>query len=84
MENLDRGLVAVRHATDSVFISWRLLGTEPQNLPFNIYRTTGSGKPVKLNAQPLTAGTNFIDTKADLTRATTGFSRHGINSQNLS
>lgn len=70
MENLDRGLVAVRHAADSVFVSWRLLGTEPQNLPFNIYRTTGKGKAVKLNTQPLTAGTNFIDTKADLTQAT--------------
>jgi rhamnogalacturonan endolyase len=69
MENLDRGVVAVRHATDSVFVSWRLLGTEPTNLPFNIYRTTGSGKAVKLNAQPLTAGTNFIDTKANSTQS---------------
>ena len=70
MENLDRGVIAVRHAADSVFISWRLLATEPENLAFNVYRTTGSGKPVKLNAQPLTAGTNFIDTKADLTQTT--------------
>ncbi|MEI6950457.1 rhamnogalacturonan lyase [Paraflavisolibacter sp. H34] len=70
MENLDRGVVAVRQAADSVFVSWRLLGTEPENLGFNIYRTSGGGKPVKLNAQPLTAGTNFIDTKADLTQTT--------------
>ena len=70
MENLDRGVIAVRHAADSVFISWRLLGTEAENLPFNIYRTTGSGKPVKLNSKPITGGTNFIDTKADLTKAT--------------
>jgi hypothetical protein len=33
MENLDRGVVAVRHAADSVFISWRLLGTEPEICP---------------------------------------------------
>src|SRR5690242_10057353 len=65
MEYLDRGVVAVRNAPDSVFISWRLLGTEPENLPFNVYRTTGNGKAVKLNVQPLTKGTNFTDTKAD-------------------
>ncbi|WP_181308973.1 rhamnogalacturonan lyase [Rufibacter sp. XAAS-G3-1] len=70
MENLDRGVVAVRHTPDSVFISWRVLATEPENLPFNLYRTTGSGKPVKLNAQPLTGGTNFIDTKADVAQKT--------------
>jgi rhamnogalacturonan endolyase len=69
MENLDRGVVAVRYTADSVFVSWRLLGTEPDNLPFNVYRTTGSGSAVKLNAQPLTAATNFIDTRADLTQA---------------
>lgn len=69
MENLDRGVVAVRHASDSVFISWRLLGTEPGNLPFNVYRATGSGKAVKLNGQSLTRGTNFIDTKFDSTQS---------------
>lgn len=71
MENLDRGVVAVRYATDSVFISWRILGTEPENLPFNIYRTTGNGKAVKLNSQLITGGTNFIDTGADPTQKTT-------------
>ncbi|WP_114779234.1 rhamnogalacturonan lyase [Botryobacter ruber] len=70
MENLDRGVVAVRHKPDSVFISWRLLGTEPENLPFNLYRTTGTGKPVKLNPKPITGGTNFTDTQADLTQNT--------------
>ncbi|WP_407429842.1 rhamnogalacturonan lyase [Arcticibacter sp.] len=71
MENLDRGVVAVRHAPDSVFISWRLLATEPENLPFNIYRKTGDLRPHKLNSRPLTGGTNFIDVKADLTKPNT-------------
>ena len=70
MENLDRGVVAVRHKPDSVFISWRLLGTEPENLLFNIYRTSGNGTPVKINSKPISTGTNFIDTKADLTQIT--------------
>lgn len=69
MENLDRGVVAVRHATDSVFISWRLLGTEPQNLPFNVYRNSGNNKAVKLNAKPINGATHFIDTKADFSQS---------------
>lgn len=69
MENLDRGVVAVRYKPESVFISWRLLGTEPDNLAFNIYRKTGNRAPVKLNSGPLTAATHFVDTKADLTQA---------------
>lgn len=71
MENLDRGVVAVRHAPDSVFISWRLLASEPENLPFNIYRGIGTTKPKKLNSKPLTGGTNFTDTEADLTKNVT-------------
>lgn len=70
MENLDRGVVAVRHAPDSVFVSWRLLATEPENVAFNVYRTTGKGRAVKLNRQPLTRGTNLTDTGADLTQNT--------------
>ncbi|WP_242695943.1 rhamnogalacturonan lyase [Desertivirga brevis] len=70
MENLDRGIVAVRYKTDSVFVSWRLLGTEPEDLPFNIYRKTGNKAPLKLNSKPLTGATHFVDTKADLTEAT--------------
>ncbi|MES2374876.1 MAG: rhamnogalacturonan lyase [Bacteroidota bacterium] len=68
MENLGRGLVALRQSTDSVYISWRILGTEPSNISFNIYRTTGN-KIIKLNSKPLTGGTIFFDTKADLTQA---------------
>jgi rhamnogalacturonan endolyase len=56
VEKLGRGVVAIRSSPTSVFISWRLLGTEPSNLAFNIYR--GSSK---LNATPITGGTNYID-----------------------
>ena len=70
MEKLDRGLVAIYQGEDiGVFLSWRLLGTEPQELGFNVYRQTGSAVPVKLNDRPLTAGTNFIDRHAKLDEA---------------
>lgn len=43
MENLDRGVVAVHQSNGEVFVSWRLLGTDPTNVAFNLYRTTEAG-----------------------------------------
>lgn len=40
MENLGRGLVAVRTDNNHVFLSWRMLGTEPEDIAFNLYRDT--------------------------------------------
>jgi rhamnogalacturonan endolyase len=55
MEYLDRGLVAVK--TDGgVFVSWRLLGTEPSDISFNLYRD-GS----KVNETPILTSTNYLD-----------------------
>ncbi len=68
MENLGRGVVAVRAAEDRMFLSWRLLGTDPDNVAFNVYRATAGGAAVKLNAQPLTGATHFADTTADFAR----------------
>lgn len=56
VEFLNRGVVAVRKSTNEVFVSWRLLGNDPSNIGFNIYRDN-----VKLNASPITASTNYID-----------------------
>ena len=64
MERLGRGVVAVPRAEGGVFVSWRLLGTEPQNTSFNVYRVVDGGAPVKLNDTPLTRGTNFVDAGA--------------------
>ena len=71
MEHLDRGLVAVRDAGGKVFISWRLLGTEPNDLAFNVYRSLGSGRPEKLNRQPITKTTNFVDVLNDTSKVRT-------------
>lgn len=66
MEKLGRGVVAVRNGSDSVFVSWRILGTEPDDISFNLYRKTGSEAPKKLNAMPLSKGTNFVDAGVNL------------------
>lgn len=64
MENLGRGLIAVRKSVDSVYIGWRQLGTDPENIAFNLYKQTESKAAVKLNHSPLTESTNFIDSHA--------------------
>ncbi|MBQ8927957.1 MAG: RICIN domain-containing protein [Oscillospiraceae bacterium] len=69
VEKLDRGTYAV-NAGGSVFVSWRLLANDEPDIGFNVYRTTG-GQTVQLNAEPLTGGTNFTDTTADLSKDNT-------------
>ncbi len=60
MEALNRGLVAFRTSENSVFISWRLLGTDVEGTAFNLYRSSDGKPAVKLNEQPLLV-TNFTD-----------------------
>lgn len=81
MEALDRGLVALVDKPGRVFLSWRILGTEPDTLPFDIYRQTEEQPPVRLNENPLIGGTWFSDETADLTRANRYFVRAVLNAQ---
>jgi rhamnogalacturonan endolyase len=60
MEKLDRGVVAIRTADGNVFVSWRLLASDPDAVAFNVYRDG-----TRLNPEPLTAGTNLVDDSAD-------------------
>uniref|UniRef100_UPI00313B441C rhamnogalacturonan lyase family protein n=2 Tax=Bacillus sp. OTU2372 TaxID=3043858 RepID=UPI00313B441C len=55
MEKLDRGLVAVQ-VENGVYVSWRMLGTDPEGVSFNIYR---DGQ--KVNKEPITSSTNYLD-----------------------
>lgn len=75
METLNRGMVAINQGDGHVFVSWRLLGTDPEEIGFNCYRQTDDGQPIKLNERPITAGTYFIDDGADFTKATSYFVR---------
>ena len=52
MENLDRGVVAVKEGKN-VFVSWRLLGFEPEGVGFNVYRIDKDQKHKKLNKKPI-------------------------------
>jgi len=79
MEYLDRGLIAVRTSGDSVYIGWRMLGTEGDEIAFNLYRRSGSEKPVKLNKNPITESTNFVDVKANVKKNNSYFVKSVLN-----
>jgi len=55
MEKLDRGLVAIT-TSNGVFLSWRLYGTDPSSIAFNVYRDG-----TLVNANPITGATNYTD-----------------------
>ncbi len=66
MENLDRGLVAVK-TSNGVFLSWRLLGDEDKQMQFNVYRDN----KVLVNKQPITGATNLTDSVGLITSSYT-------------
>lgn len=55
MEALDRGVVAVQ-VNNGIFVSWRLLGTDPSSIAFNVYRNG-----TKVNSSPIATSTNYVD-----------------------
>jgi rhamnogalacturonan endolyase len=65
MENLGRGIIVVRSGETSAYVGWRLLGTDPDAVAFNLYRAAGAGKPARLNTSVLTKTTDFVDTTLD-------------------
>ncbi len=56
VEFLTRGLVAIQKTSSSVFLSWRLLGDDPSNIAFNVYRNG-----IKITSSPITTSTNYTD-----------------------
>jgi autotransporter-associated beta strand protein len=73
-EMLGRGVVAIRTNSTSVYVGWRLLGTDPDDIGFNLYRVAG-GVTNKLNPLPLTNTTDYVDTGANLASANAWFVR---------
>jgi rhamnogalacturonan endolyase len=61
MEDINRATVAVRLGGDSIYIGWRMLGTDPEDIGFDLYRAEGLGRAVKLNPEPLTRTTDYVD-----------------------
>lgn len=62
-EKLGRGLLALRVSDTTVYLSWRLLKSDTPAVGFNVYRSSGD-PPVRLNKQPITRTTDFLDRSA--------------------
>ncbi|MGW3309066.1 rhamnogalacturonan lyase [Streptomyces sp. NPDC001073] len=58
VEALDRGVVSV-HTDSGNLVSWRWLGTDPDNVSFNVYRAG-----TKVNSAPITGSTNYFHSGA--------------------
>ena len=58
VERLNRGVISVRSGSANL-VSWRLLGTDPSNVAFNVYRNG-----TKVNATPISGSTNYLDNGA--------------------
>lgn len=56
MENLDRGVLAVRTDKNQVLVSWRILAHEFEKVSFNVYKNN-----VLLNETPISGASNFVD-----------------------
>jgi rhamnogalacturonan endolyase len=75
MEDLDRGVIALRRATNQVYVGWRMLGTDPTSVAFNLYRSTNGTRVVKLNSSPITQTTDYVDSTATMSVPNTYFVR---------
>lgn len=73
MESLDRGLVAIKTEEQKVFVSWRLLEEDPEDLAFNLYRKNGNGEVTKVNKEPIEKVTWFQDESFDPNQENTWF-----------
>ncbi|EMI57218.1 rhamnogalacturonan lyase [Rhodopirellula sallentina] len=69
VERLDRGLVAIVQSNEKVFLSWRMLGLDPTEIRFHLFRISGD-QEIQLNDSPL-QNTWFIDDSWDSSVETT-------------
>lgn len=83
MENLTRGIVAVKQPDGGVYVGWRLLGTDPEGLTFNLYRIVGGAAPVKVNETPIKSATNYVDRNANMNQTLQYFLRPVLNGKEL-
>ena len=60
VEHLDRGLVALPLDGGKVYLGWRLLLSDPEDVAFNVYRSEGRGYRL-LTKGPIRQSTNFVD-----------------------
>ena len=63
-ETLNRGLDVIPDGERGMYLTWRLLKTDPANVRFDVYRSTAGGAATKLTKQPQHLTTDFLDAAA--------------------
>src|SRR5882724_9435665 len=71
MEWLDRGVVGTPDGNGNIFVSWRLLATDPSSIAFNVYRSVEGGAQEKINKKPIADVTSLLDEKTDYSKSYT-------------
>ena len=66
MENLDRGLVAMSRGNNQIYVGWRLLGNDPSDVCFNLYRSVDGGVFSRVNPSPMRITTDTLLSACDL------------------
>jgi rhamnogalacturonan endolyase len=61
-ETLDRGLIALS-SDEGVYLSWRLLSSDPHGIAFNVYREDERGVR-RINENPISDTTDLLDRSA--------------------
>jgi hypothetical protein len=67
VEALNRGVVAVRSGTTSIYVGFRMLGTDVSGTTFNLYCSTAGASPVQIAS--LATSTNFSHTGQNLAQS---------------
>src|SRR5262245_62966644 len=73
VEALDRGVVAVRSGSTSIYVGFRMLGTDAAGTTFNLYCSTAGAAPVQIAS--LSNSTNFTHGGQSLTQSHAYFVR---------
>ncbi|HON08325.1 MAG TPA: silent information regulator protein Sir2, partial [Verrucomicrobiota bacterium] len=61
-ENLDRGVIAILTTNNEVFISWRLLASDSQDVSFNVLRYKNlDSKPELITKKTIADSCNYVD-----------------------
>ena len=60
MEQLGRGIMAMNKGSNQIYVGWRLLGTDPSDITFNLYQSVNNATAVKVNAYPMKLTTDTV------------------------
>ncbi len=67
----NRALVAIPTSDGNAYLGWRWLGSDRQNVGFDVYRSSKTSPHKKLNSEPILNSTGFIDKTVSLLESNT-------------